>query len=409
MDAEARIDTTRFERFDFTGCFYHASDDKDKEICNVTVACAIMLVWLGSFQDESINRQGLMNTITTIARDGNRTAKERTDTVRVVLGNKIKFKLKTNETKLVAGGNSIYDTPVDQVDRLHNYKKDGVFDRCDLVSFLLAHFNLPNTVAPMQRSIVDAYSTDNNLLYSLLDAMLRLFETNDFQTLHRNGDYFKLPFPGTDIGLVTDQPSSMRNLSIALPADLKVEEKKAITSCLSDIQTAVEQVNTSTIQTDARPQNIGKSIDNADLNYCEDFNDHNDHCDKCDDFCDNVKENFIEHPHIVLFIIAAAALLAGTAVALTTYFHVGTTLMLAAGFIPFLNFVGGFQISLLLGVVSFATVCAGVCVVVKKRVKCYNTKQYSVVSSSSSTYKSSDNSDDSEPAETDDKAVAVNE
>jgi hypothetical protein len=86
--------------------------------------------------------------------------------------------------------------------------------------------------------------------------------------------------------------------------------------------------------------------------------------------CDSVKENLRKHPYIALFAIAAAALLAGGAIALTTYFHVGTSLMLAAGFIPFLNFVGGFQISLLLGVVTAATACAGVCVAVKERSEC---------------------------------------
>jgi hypothetical protein len=82
--------------------------------------------------------------------------------------------------------------------------------------------------------------------------------------------------------------------------------------------------------------------------------------------CDSVKEKLEERPYIAFFIIAASALLAGGAIALTTYFHVGTSLMLAGGFIPFLNFVGGFQISLLLGVVTFATACAGIGVAVKK-------------------------------------------
>jgi hypothetical protein len=136
--------------------------------------------------------------------------------------------------------------------------------------------------------------------------------------------------------------------------------------------------------------------------------------------CDSVKENLKERPYIAFFVVAAAALLAGGAVALTTYFHVGTTLMLSAGFIPFLNFVGGFQISLLLGVISIATFSAGGIYAIAKTLKCCdercNEEQHLEATSSSSENSSSsqgwsdDSSNgDSEPAETDDKAVAVNE
>jgi hypothetical protein len=84
-----------------------------------------------------------------------------------------------------------------------------------------------------------------------------------------------------------------------------------------------------------------------------------------------ISKKFLKkHLHITLFVIAAAALLVGGAVALTTYFHVGTTLMLAAGFIPFLNFVGGFQISLLLGIVTAATAGAGGVYAIIKKTKC---------------------------------------
>jgi hypothetical protein len=111
--------------------------------------------------------------------------------------------------------------------------------------------------------------------------------------------------------------------------------------------------------------------------------------------CDSVKEKLIERPYIAFFIIAAAALLACGAVALTTYFHVGTTLMLAAGFIPFLNFLGGFQISLLLGVVSIATFSAGGIYAIAKTStccdECCNKEQCSEYASSSS------DSDDDEP------------
>jgi hypothetical protein len=91
------------------------------------------------------------------------------------------------------------------------------------------------------------------------------------------------------------------------------------------------------------------------------------------------KKIFRKRLHITLFVIASAALLAGGAVALTTYFHVGTTLMLTAGFIPFLNFVGGFQISLLLGVVVVATASAGIGVFIKKNPEyCSNKCRYSL-------------------------------
>jgi hypothetical protein len=402
-------DTTT--RFNFRNCFYRESRDTDQEICNVTVACAIILVLLCNFQNADA-RQLLMNRVIGIA-SGNGTPQEKTAAVRTALGDSMKCDPggeEANETKLVAGGDSVSGGRVDRVYQWHHYMKDRVTrkEEHDLISFLLAYFNLPNTIRAMNKPDAMKCIVSNRLLYTVLNIMSDKFQEGDDKKFYNKGRCWMLQFLGTDI--YSAGCSGVESFSIILPKGLTHEAKQTVVGCLSDIQTAVEQINTSdmqtaveqintsaiqTEQTDAQPQE-GESTNDGRTNCNDDFDDnHNDHCDKCEDFCDDVKENFKKHLHIVLFIIAAAALLAGSAIALTTYFHVGTTLMLAGGFIPFLNFVGGFQISLLLGVVSIATFSVGGIYAIAKTStccdECCNEEQHleTTSSSSSSSYASS--------------------
>jgi hypothetical protein len=365
-------------RFNFGNCFYRGSRNTDQEICNVTVACAIMLVLFGSFQDSNINREDLINTVIGIA-SGTATPSEKTTAVRGALGNSMKCNpgevkeaeaaetaeaAEVSETKLVTG---VHGTRVDEVTRLYHCKRGGGIEKYDLISFLLAYFNLPNTLTDVSRSIAMSRACNNNrLLYTVLNAISNKFQTKGAIKLYDGGNCWSLPFMGTGIISV----GTTINLSITLAKELKHEEMQIIASCLSDIQTAVDQADGLSMQTDMplstdKPQHPPTIMPQSDMQLF---------VKTSDDRCNSVKENLKERPYIALFAIAAAALLTGGAIALTTYFHVGTTLMLASGFIPFLNFVGGFQISLLLGIVTAATACAGVCVAVKERSKCCKLK-----------------------------------
>jgi hypothetical protein len=295
-----------------------------------------------------------MGTVTTIASDEHRTAQEKTAAVRTALGDSMKCDPEVaNETKLVAGGDGVHGTRVDQVDQLHHYNR-GETDECDLISLLLAYFNLPYTIEEQWQPSILMDIVNNNSLYTILNIMLNEFKTDPDQTLYRYGIYFRLGFRG--VSFIGFQRSTISYLSITPKINLGKKEKQTIVDCLTDIRTAVDQVNVSNIEADTL---LAVERDN-------DFIDNHSHSLR-----KIFKRIFIEHLHITLFVIAVAALLAGSAVALTTYFHVGTTLMLAAAFIPFLNFVGGFQISLLLGVVTVATAGAGgIYAIVKKKPEC---------------------------------------
>jgi hypothetical protein len=331
--------TTDETKFDFTGCFYHVSNDCSREICNVTVACAIILVLLGSFQG-ACDRQELIDEITTIARDNEKDPKTKTTIIRGKLGNLMKYNVSVGS--LLPIGSTTDGIAVDAITQLYHYH---VLEprELNLISYLLAYFNLPNTIKPRYRADIPRYAKSHcYFLYTVL-----YITSNTFQTGY-DRSYLMLPFNGTDIH--GEEYKAISDLIIST-AKLEDKDRKVIASCLTDIEIAINQINATRITSEINDESI------SDLyGY--------------DDRYNNLKRIFKKHPYTILFVIAVAALSAGVAIALTTHFHVGTSLMLSAGFIPFLNFVGGFQISLLLGVVTAATACAGIATLVKEKPEC---------------------------------------
>jgi hypothetical protein len=345
-------------KFNFTGCFYSNSNDNDEMICNVTVACAIALVLIGSCQDTNINRAKLLDKVAKIAKDRKKDAATKTNDVRKKLGKSIRYSV--SGIKLVANENGA--TPVNEIEVLFNCDWEMADNnKFYLIPLLLAYFNLPNTIRERYKQVALGYLKFNRYLYTVLNIMLYKFNTNyPIDEFYINGACWLPPFADTTI--VGVNAPTVDKLEITLPAELeKEQDRNVIAGYLEDIKTAIDAV-IPTIEENDTSQTIPKTNGT-------DSNDSWDDSYDCSDRCNSFRKIFKKRLHITLFVIAAAALLAGGAVALTTYFHVGTTLMLAAGFIPFLNFVGGFQISLLLGVVTVAAACAGG-TLVKKKTKC---------------------------------------
>jgi hypothetical protein len=124
---------------------------------------------------------------------------------------------------------------------------------------------------------------------------------------------------------------------------------------------------------------ITKKSSNKTKATLKDYSSSDDECNgisddkqKCKNFKCNLSdllEKIKEHPYVVLFFISAVALLTGGVVAITTYLHAGTSLMLSSG-LSFLRFALGFQISLLLGVVMFCTAIAGCINLTKQKTEC---------------------------------------
>jgi hypothetical protein len=391
MSTETTTDTIKFN---FTDCFYHDSDNADEMICNVTVVCAIMLVLFGSFQGAC--EIHMINEITTMARRTFRSVEEKINALRGALGSLMRFDVngpkRPNGPKLVANGASA--TPVNQVRELYQCDSPNP-NKYLLTSLLLAYLNFSDTVMNKYRSILLGYTQNNQYLYSVLNIILLKFPTKNFSGRFYIDGICKIPaFTGTDF--VFHHKTHVSKLDIILPeGSEEIENKNVIDDCLAAIQTAIDQINDPIMQAISSPQQSSHESTTTDMepfaatsNVESEISDN--HCkapvdqsailnpmpysplptiieeQNSDNRCDISKKC----PYIFLFVIVAAALLAGSAIALTTYFHVGTTLMLAAGFIPFLNFVGGFQISLLLGVVTAATLGAGGIYAIAKNTKC---------------------------------------
>jgi hypothetical protein len=349
MIADITIDTAPF---DFTGCFYPSvrivygnKEQLNEMICNVTVACAIALVLIGSWQDACSDMHQLMAEITGIAKD-DRTAEAKTAALRKRLGELMQYNV--SEKKLVdKGSNDDLDdvlVSVDQVQKLYHFINEIWPEgriRFESISFLLAFFNLLDTVPPsLEKDDILNRSSENSYLYTVFNIMLyTLPQGNAPVKPYNDGKCWLLPFLGTDcIGLV----GPINSPSVTPPEGLKEE---TLTKCLTAMQSAINTAN--------------HAIETKTNNSCY-----------CDNRCYSLKRIFRKHLHIILFVIAGAALLAGGAVALTTYFHVGTSLMLAPGFIPFLNFAIGFQISFLLEIVAAATASVGIDAFIKTNPNC---------------------------------------
>jgi hypothetical protein len=248
--------------------------------------------------------------------------------------------------------------------------------QCDVVALSLAYFN-------SRSSLKAECAFTKSHVFSFLHILMYTFCNELFDKLP-NEEIYLLPFNGSSVSEI--RSCNSRDFRDRLGFTLNVDQSRLasmgeecikllgkIAKKLGDnaLKTVLSSLTLSTsrsIPPEPMPESIAPSgpppssfASRPDIElYTPTSNER----------CHSLKKIFIKYLYITLFAIAAAALLACGAVALTTYFHVGTTLMLAAGFIPFLNFVGGFQISLLLGVVTFATVCAGIGTLVKKNTDC---------------------------------------
>jgi hypothetical protein len=334
MSTETKINAADF---DFGGCFCPNPNNPGEEIYNVTLVCAIMLILFGSFKG-ACNGQQLMNSVVGIAKR-NTPARSKINDVREALGD---LYYNVNESKLAATGGTDDIQPVNRVEQLYYYDPEKIHE-FSLLPFLLAYFNLPNTMKSGCGAAVSNYIRNNNLLCTILNIMSAKFQPNSTITPYKRGMCYILPFEGMNSDDNDVHTHNIKVLNIQ-SEDLDEGNVQVIAGFLTAIQTAVDIPAPVTNRTPL----IAPVVINR---------------------CGNLKK-ILKNPYTAFFVIAVAALLASGAIALTTYFHVGTSLMLAAGFIPFLNFVGGFQISLLLGVVSVATLGAGGIYAIIKKTKC---------------------------------------
>jgi hypothetical protein len=188
-------------------------------ICNVTVACAIALMLIGSFQGVCTNGRQLMDQVTTIAKDDSKAAEQKTTDIREKLGDLMEYDV--DGKRLLPKRSS--GIAVNQVNRLHNHDT-GDGNTFYLIPFLLASFNLPNTLKEDSKRLTADYLRGDEVLYTVFNVLHKIDDSFSIDV-----KYWLLPFEGTDF----DCSYYVSNLAITLPENLSNEGKKVIVDCLT--------------------------------------------------------------------------------------------------------------------------------------------------------------------------------